>query len=237
MGFKTSQIPREYEHDLRKALIEKLQRGNIDLFISVDQEQNVLENSFNAGLVKKLFVELKSIFNEMDQDVSTTELAAALLRIPEVREVQKRELVPEEWQLLLDTIFVAADNLDAFRIQEGELLGKDMLTHLDAIEEYLREVERLDPTRIVSIRKRLEDKMAGMCEEITLDQNRLEQELIYYLEKMDINEERVRLKQHCVYFVNHGIEVFVPEFYFPRNGQQNQYVGFQVGPCPNNNLL
>ncbi|HQB22974.1 MAG TPA: YicC family protein [Bacteroidales bacterium] len=200
VGFKTSQIPREYEHDLRKALIEKLQRGNIDLFISVDQEQNVLENSFNAGLVKKLFVELKSIFNEMDQDVSTTELAAALLRIPEVREVQKRELVPEEWQLLQDTIFAAADNLDAFRIQEGKQLGKDMLTHLDAIEEYLREVERLDPTRIVSIRKRLEDKMAGMCEEITLDQNRLEQELIYYLEKMDINEERVRLKQHCVYF-------------------------------------
>ena len=64
VGFKTSQIPREYEHDLRKALIEKLQRGNIDLFISVDQEQNVLENSFNAGLVKKLFVELKSIFKD-----------------------------------------------------------------------------------------------------------------------------------------------------------------------------
>ena len=200
VGFKTSQIPREYEHELRKGLIQRLQRGNIDLFISVDQEQAVLENSFNEAVIKHLLQELKSVFENMEEEVKSTDLIAALLRMPEVREVQKRELLPEEWEQLLAAIYVAVDHLDEFRIKEGAGLKKDLLFHLDSIECYLKKVEELDPNRIVAVKKRLEDKITSLTEEISIDRNRLEQELVYYLEKADINEECVRLKQHCLYF-------------------------------------
>ena len=92
IGLKTSQIPREYEHELRKNLINKLQRGNIDLFIGVDQEVAESGSTFNVVLIKQYYKELQEVFREIDQEVSSTELAAALLRMPEVREVQKKEM-------------------------------------------------------------------------------------------------------------------------------------------------
>ena len=200
IGFKTSQIPREFEYELRQDLIKKLQRGNIDLFISADQEEEVLENAFNVSLIKQYFKELQAIFQDMHQDVSSTDLAAALLRMPEVREVQKKEIEVPVWEELKKCIFQAVDNLDEFRLREGERLGQDLLSHINNIECYLTKAEELDPVRIIAVRKRLEDKLAGLRDDIPVDQNRLEQELIYYLEKADISEERVRLRQHCTYF-------------------------------------
>ena len=200
IGFKISQIPREFEYELRQDLIKKLQRGNIDLFISADQEEEVLENAFNVPLIKQYFKELQAIFQDMHQDVSSTDLAAALLRMPEVREVQKKEIEVPVWEELKKCIFQAVDNLDEFRLREGERLGQDLLSHINNIECYLTKAEELDPVRIVAVRKRLEDKLAGLRDDIPVDQNRLEQELIYYLEKADISEERVRLRQHCTYF-------------------------------------
>ncbi|HHV04875.1 MAG: YicC/YloC family endoribonuclease [Bacteroidales bacterium] len=200
IGFKTSQIPREYEYDLRQYLIRRLQRGNIDLFISVDQEEEVLENTFNVRLIRQYFKELQTIFGDMDQEVSSTDLAAALLRMPEVREVQKKDIDPPVWETLEKCIFKAAENLDEFRCREGDRLGQDLISHIDNIEAYLQKAEELDPERILSVKKRLEDKLSGLRDEIAFDQNRLEQELIYYLEKADISEERVRLRQHCAYF-------------------------------------
>lgn len=200
IGFKTSQIPREFEYELRQDLIKKLQRGNIDLFISADQEEEVLENAFNVPLIKQYFKELQAIFQDMHQDVSSSDLAAALLRMPEVREVQKKEIEVPVWEELKKCIFQAVDNLDEFRLREGERLGQDLLSHINNIECYLTKAEELDPVRIVAVRKRLEDKLAGLRDDIPVDQNRLEQELIYYLEKADISEERVRLRQHCTYF-------------------------------------
>ena len=115
IGFKTSQIPREFEYELSQDLIKKLQRGNIDLFISADQEEEVLENAFNVPLIKQYFKELQAIFQDMHQDVSSTDLAAALLRMPEVREVQKKEIEVPVWEELKKCIFQAVDNLDEFR--------------------------------------------------------------------------------------------------------------------------
>ena len=135
----------------------------------------------------------------MHQDVSSTDLAAALLRMPEVREVQKKEIEVPVWEEL-KMHFQAVDNLDEFRLREGERLGQDLLSHINNIECYLTKAEELDPVRIVAVRKRLEDKLSGLRDDIPVDQNRLEQELIYYLEKADISEERVRLRQHCTYF-------------------------------------
>jgi len=120
--------------------------------------------------------------------------------MPEVREVQKKELDPMVWESLKECIYEAAESLDEFRKKEGERLGEDLLSHIDNIETYLKKAETLDPERIVAVRKRLEDKLAGLSDEISIDKNRLEQELIYYLEKADISEERVRLRQHCDYF-------------------------------------
>ncbi|MFA5739103.1 MAG: YicC/YloC family endoribonuclease, partial [Bacteroidales bacterium] len=147
IGFKTSQVPREAEPELRQRLAARLQRGNIDLFITPEQEDNGVENCFNTELIKRYFVELQSVFTGMGQEVTASDIAAALLRMPEVREVRKKDPDPREWELLSDCIDKAADDLDAFRIKEGARLGQVLLAHTDLIEEYLHMAEQLDPER------------------------------------------------------------------------------------------
>lgn len=200
IGFKTSQVPREAEPELRQRLAARLQRGNIDLFITPEQEDNGVESYFNTELIKRYFVELQTVFTGMGQDVTASDIAGALLRMPEVREVRKKDPDPREWEQLSDCIDKAADDLDAFRIREGARLGQVLLAHTDLIEEYLHMAEQLDPERSATVRKKLDERLSGLDSEISIDKNRLEQELIYYLEKADITEERVRLQQHCRYF-------------------------------------
>lgn len=200
VSFKSSIIPRDMEASLRQRLIARLQRGNIDLFITTEQEEELTDVVFNATLINHYFSELSGIFARLEQEVRPSDLIAAILRIPEIRETRKKELPPEAWEQLSACIDSAADALDEFRQREGARLGADMLLHVNLIEKYLEQAEAHDPERIVLVRKKLEDRLASLNDAISIDTNRLEQELIYYLEKMDITEERVRLRQHCAYF-------------------------------------
>ena len=196
---KTQIIPREKEISVRQYLIQRLNRGNIDLYVSVEQNGENAARSINGQVLLGYYNQLCSILDDSPMaDLDREDLLPALLKMPDVVESKAPELTEEEWEEIFKTICRAADALDAFRLKEGAVLREDVLSKVSRIEECLDEIGQFEQERVETIRQRLHSRI----EEISLqpDQERLEQELIFYMEKLDINEEKVRLRQHCNHF-------------------------------------
>ena len=197
--FKTSVIPREREVEVRKYIADKLSRGNIDLFITVERA--------NGAATKQISREtLLAYYGQLQKAVEGTELGfcepeailSSLMRLPDVLETRSTELAGADWERLYAAIREAVDGLDAFRTKEGTSLQRDVLAQVDKIESYIPEVERYERERVAAIRERIEARAREIA--LQMDGNRLEQEMIFWLEKLDVNEEKVRLRQHCRYF-------------------------------------
>ncbi len=196
---KTSVIPREKEISVRQYLIERLNRGNIDLFVSVEQNGENAARFINGQVLLGYYNQLCSILDKTPMaDLDREDLLPALLKMPDVVEFRATELAEEDWDKLFKAISEAADALDAFRMKEGAALREDLLLSVSKIEECLDEVEQFEQERIEAIRERIINRIEEMS--LQPDQERLEQEMIFYIEKLDINEEKVRLRQHCSYF-------------------------------------
>lgn len=196
---KTQVIPREKEISVRQYLIQRLNRGNIDLYVSVEQNGENAIRSINGQVLLGYYNQLCSILDDSTMaDLDREDLLPALLKMPDVVESKAPELTEEEWEEIFKTICRAADALDVFRVKEGAVLREDVLSKVSRIEECLDEIGQFEQERVETIRQRLLSRI----EEISLqpDQERLEQELIFYMEKLDINEEKVRLSQHCNHF-------------------------------------
>ena len=199
ISFKTQIIPRQHEVEVRKYITEKLNRGNIDLFVTVERA----EGSATKQISRQA---LLSYYEQLENAVKGTALACcepdavlqSLMRLPDVLETQSTELTEAEWTTLYGAIREAVDGLDAFRKKEGASLERDILGQVDKIESYIPEVELYERERVAGIRERIEARLREIAAQP--DVNRLEQEMIFYIEKLDINEEKVRLRQHCRYF-------------------------------------
>ena len=197
--FKTQLIPRDKEPEVRKYLADKLGRGNIDLFITVERAAGAATKQISREA-------LLAYYDQLNAAVEGTVLACcepdtlmlSLMRLPDVLETRSTELSETDWNQLYAAIRSAADALDDFRRREGESLRRDVLGQVDKIESYIPEVERYERERITAIRERIEARLREIA--ASPDANRLEQEMIFYLEKLDVNEEKVRLRQHCRYF-------------------------------------
>ena len=197
--FKTQIIPRDREVEVRKYLTDRLNRGNIDLFITVERAEGSATKQISRSALLAYYGQLQAavkgtMLEYCDPDV----MLQSLMRLPDVLEVRSTELSDEEWGRLFDAIREAVADLDAFRKKEGISLERDILGQVDKIESYIPEVERYERERITAIRERIETRLREISAQP--DANRLEQEMIFYLEKLDINEEKVRLRQHCRYF-------------------------------------
>ena len=196
---KTTLIPRQHEVEVRKYIAEKLGRGNIDLFITVERAEGSAVRQISPPAMLSYYEQLKAaVKGTVLEHCSPDVMLASLMRLPDVLETRSTELSPEEWESLSAAIREAVSNLDDFRIREGESLRRDILSQVDKIESYISEVESYECERISAIRERLETRLHEIA--IQPDANRLEQEMIFYIEKLDINEEKVRLRQHCRYF-------------------------------------
>ena len=199
ISFKTQIIPRQHEVEVRKYITEKLNRGNIDLFITVERA----EGSATKQISRQA---LLAYYEQLENAVKGTALACcepdavlqSLMRLPDVLETRSTELTEAEWTTLYGAIREAVDGLDAFRKKEGASLERDILGQVDKIESYIPAVERYERERVAGIRERIEARLREIAAQP--DVNRLEQEMIFYIEKLDINEEKVRLRQHCRYF-------------------------------------
>ncbi|MDT0538910.1 MULTISPECIES: YicC/YloC family endoribonuclease [Croceitalea] len=184
---------REKELQLRKTIADSLIRGKVDfsLYIEITGEETSTE--VNAGVVKKYMQQLREIAD--GDEVKLLEIA---LRMPDTLKTDKQDIDPEEFKTIENALIEALKAINTFRTEEGMVLEKDFTNRLTTLDRLLEEVKAMDDDRLGTIRERLEKAVADL--KVDLDANRFEQELIYYLEKYDITEEKVRLANHLDYF-------------------------------------
>jgi uncharacterized protein (TIGR00255 family) len=187
-----------FEFQIRKLLSEKLGRGSLDCTISLKQTGNAKPVSINTDLAKAYYRALADLSNELNLDPSN--ILSTLVKLPEVITPTSDTLTDEEWKEFEKVILIAIDDLNAHRLNEGASLEADLLLRIDNIVKHQDEVVRLEPLRQTKIREGLKKLLEEHVGKENYDANRLEQELIYYIEKIDITEEQVRLKNHCDYF-------------------------------------
>ncbi|TDW99987.1 uncharacterized protein (TIGR00255 family) [Dinghuibacter silviterrae] len=198
LQLKIPAILKPYEFNIRNILSENLLRGTIDCLIMLKQNGGTKPVSINTELAKSYFKPLESLAKELNLDTAYT--LSALLKLPEVITPSTEVLTDEEWEGLQRIVLDAVLDLDRHRMTEGAVLENDLLQRVDQIRVQQDQVIALEPLRKQKTRDGLTKLLEDQVGPGNYDANRLEQELIYYIEKMDISEEQVRLKNHCDYF-------------------------------------
>ena len=195
LNTRIPQAYREKELQIRKQIADTLERGKIDLTLTIENTSDKNSTSINADIVKGYINQMLQIIPNAD----TTELLKMAVRMPDALVIPTEEIQEEEYKQIENIIQQALAELKQFRIQEGKNLQKDFELRIENIKKLLVEIEKLDPERLLSVRERLEKSVAEIAERV--DENRFEQELIFYFEKLDITEEKVRLSNHLNYFL------------------------------------
>jgi uncharacterized protein (TIGR00255 family) len=191
---------REKELEVRKLINNQLQRGKINCLMVLEVSDEEKASTINAPVVKNYVKQIREIANDINLDFSQ-ELLRATLQMPEALEKAEEELAEEEWKVIFDTLQTAIDDLNTFRVQEGQAMEKDFEQRIQAMSQLLKDVEPFEQRRIDKVRERLNEKFNEIKGEHDIDENRFEQEVVYYLEKFDITEEKVRLQNHFDYFL------------------------------------
>jgi uncharacterized protein (TIGR00255 family) len=187
-----------FEFPIRKLISEKLGRGSLDCSISLKGTGNAKPVSINTDLARAYYRALADLSNELHLDPSN--ILSTLVKLPEVITPTSDTLTDQEWQQFEKIILAAIEDLDAHRLNEGASLEEDLQLRITNILRHQDEVVKLEPLRQQKIREGLKKLLEEHVGKDNYDPNRLEQELIYYIEKIDISEEQVRLKNHCDYF-------------------------------------
>jgi uncharacterized protein (TIGR00255 family) len=199
LSVKVPQLYKEKELEIRQLLNEKLQRGKVDLIMQAETTIQPQIATINKELLKDYFMQIKALGEEIGVPVSDS-LLPMLLRMPDVLATGEEHPGESEWKHVKEAIGKAVDGLLEYRANEGKVLEKDICARLQLISDLLVEVEAFEKTRMGKIRDRIQANLAEFVGVDKVDSNRFEQELIYYLEKIDITEEKVRLRNHCNYF-------------------------------------
>lgn len=195
-------VPADYkekEIELRKLVTDHAERGKIDLLVEVQNADGAAIVSLNESLFRGYHRELSRLAGELN--IQQHDLLQAILRIPNVVAAPSGEMDEEEWEAVCGVVNHALDHLKAFRRQEGRALESDLRLRVANILIYLSDIAPFEQDRFTRMRERLRNNMEEAYGKDNLDANRFEQEILYYLEKMDITEEKVRLEQHCKYFI------------------------------------
>lgn len=190
-------ILKSSEFDIRGILSEKLQRGSIDCVINLKETGSAKPVTINTSLAKAYYEPIKEIAGALGLDTST--ILSSLLKLPEVITPAAETLSEEEWEGFKDVLLNAIHRLNNHREEEGRVLEKDILMRIAHIERFKADVAVLEPARKQKVRENLQKQLSENLPKDTVDQNRMEQELIYYIEKLDIHEEQIRLGNHCQY--------------------------------------
>jgi uncharacterized protein (TIGR00255 family) len=200
INLKIPPLIKPYEFDIRNLLQESLLRGTVECLIVIKQNGATKPVVINTDLIKSYYKQIEQLAEELSID--THSVLSALIRLPEVVSPSNEVLLPEDWKTLKSVIDEALNELNTHRVEEGKSLKKELLLRIKNIQRQENEILKLEPER----RKRMKDELIQLLEENVgkenYDSNRLEQELIFYIEKMDIREEQVRLKNHCEYFIS-----------------------------------
>ena len=194
-------LPGKYraaEAEMRNIITRELQRGKVDCFVSFEAATAETSAHINREAFKAYAKELREVCAENAVIADSDYFLKAILRMPDVITSEEREVSEAELAAIIEATKAACDELNNFRIQEGAILIADLLGRIDLIEKYRHEVEQFEGARVETIKNRIRENIEKL--QLEVDNNRLEQEMIFYIEKLDITEEKVRLDNHCNYF-------------------------------------
>ncbi|MDA3818455.1 MAG: YicC family protein [Prolixibacteraceae bacterium] len=186
--------------EIRKLIAEKLIRGKVEFVLYFDQLGDETNTTINGPVVKNYYQQLLEVYKDLGIEASENTIQS-VLRLPDSIKTEHEEVDEEEWATIVSSINDALEQHDRFRQQEGAALHADVLEQIKNIQQLKNEVEPYEQERIERVKERLTDALKELKNNIQNDENRFEQELIFYLEKLDINEEKVRLDNHCKYFL------------------------------------
>jgi len=219
--FKSSIVLREKELELRKLVHERALRGKFELNLMIDSESGSEECFINKDLLSSYYKEM----NEFAQSkgIEQGDILPALIRLPNVVQINENEVTDEEWNDLKQMSEEALKMLQDFRTSEGDILQKDILANTQNIVLLLSNIKTFEVERIDKLKDRIRKNLTQFMSKENVDENRFEQEIIFYLEKLDINEEKVRLAQHCKYFEE---EVMKPEML---KGKKLSFIAQEIG--------
>jgi uncharacterized protein (TIGR00255 family) len=190
---------RDKELEIRADVGKLLERGKADLNVSIDNNELAKRSTVNKEIFLAYYEDLKSLATETG--MSDDNMLDAILKLPAVLNSEKSEMDEAQWKQLKALIQSAVEQFNLFRSNEGNVLEQDVTQRLNAIENAVPQLEQYEQARIESVRARLHKSVNELKDQLNIDTNRFEQELIYYIEKLDISEEKVRLKSHCDYFL------------------------------------
>jgi len=200
MNLRMPSLLKAYEFDIRNSISESLLRGSVDCFITVKQNGASKPVSINTDVAKAYYQTIAELSKDLQLD--TSQVLGALLKLPEVVTPATDVIDDAGWELVQKTLQEALNNLNNHRSEEGAMLEKELADRIRNIQVQQAEVTKLDPARQVKKREGIKKMMEEYVGKENYDENRLEQEMIYYIEKIDITEEQVRLTNHCEYFFN-----------------------------------
>ena len=190
---------REKDLEIRRLISEMLIRGKVDFAIYLDNLGTESTSRVNAAIIKDYFKQLKAIHKELGLEISEN-IMQSIMRLPETVKMVYDELDETEWLVVRENLIKTLENLNTFRDQEGLALKVDIDANIANILDLLNQVEPFETQRMENVKTKIKESLDTLQLNGSLDKNRFEQELIYYMEKLDINEEKVRLANHCSYF-------------------------------------
>jgi uncharacterized protein (TIGR00255 family) len=233
-------IYKEKELEVRNMILRKLERGKIDLYVSFDAMEEEPAPVINRNIVRNYYAQMKEISEELGLE-GGIDLLSIVMRLPETLKTERPELTEEEWRQVSGLIEEALSMTDLYRIEEGRALEADLSRSVQKILQSLENLAAVEGERLV----RMRDKLTALLKEAVgtenIDQNRFEQELIFYLEKLDVNEEKVRLKKHCDYFTetmnNSGLNGKMLNFISQEMGREINTIGSKANDAAMQKLV
>ena len=198
LSLRLPAVYRQSEYEIRNLIARTIQRGKVDVFVTVESQAVETSARINREVFREYLRQMNDTLSFSGIDAGYDAILPVIMRLPDVVATEAEAISEEEHAALLAAVEAAAAHLDAFREQEGAILIADLLRRVELIEQYKTEVVPFEKTRTETVKARILDNLSKLA--VDVDRNRLEQEMIFYLEKLDITEEKVRLTNHCNYF-------------------------------------
>ena len=198
LSLRLPAVYRQSEYEIRNLIARTIQRGKVDVFVTVESQAVETSARINREVFREYLRQMNDTLSFSGIDAGYDAILPVIMRLPDVVATEAEAISEEEHAALLAAVESAAAHLDAFREQEGAILIADLLRRVELIEQYKTEVVPFEKARTETVKARILDNLSKLA--VDVDRNRLEQEMIFYLEKLDITEEKVRLTNHCNYF-------------------------------------
>lgn len=200
LSTKMPWLYKEKEPEIRNMISQRLDRGKIDFSIYCDMLDNEIVTVINKAAVRNYYNQFKEIASDLKIDLDD-QIFTAIMKLPDTLKTEKAEMPEGEWEIVKNQISESITMLDLYRIEEGNSIMLDLKKCIGKILKFLETAETFETGRLAKIREKLNSILEDNVGSENIDKNRFEQELIFYIEKYDINEEKVRLKTHCDYFI------------------------------------